>query len=75
MSFHDYSKPKNGTKFQGIGVARISRDIQDEKSWEDQEAFYREWLNRTYGCENYELRVIAYQGSGQILDHAEFLEL
>ena len=75
MSFNDYTKPKNGTKFKGIGVARISRETQDEKSWEDQEAFYREWLDRTYGCENYELRVIAYQGSGQILDHAEFLEL
>lgn len=75
MSFNDYTKPKNGTKFKGIGVARISGDNQDEKSWEDQEAFYREWLDRTYGCESYELRVIAYQGSGQILDHAEFLEL
>ena len=75
MSFNDYTKPKNGTKFKGIGVARISRETQDEKSWEDQEAFYREWLDRTYGRDNYELRVIEYQGSGQILDHAEFLEL
>ena len=75
MSFNDYTKPKNGTKFKGIGVARISRETQDEKSWEDQEAFYREWLDRTYRRDNYELRVIEYQGSGQILDHAEFLEL
>ena len=75
MSFNDYTKPKNGTKFKGIGVARISRETQDEKSWEDQEAFYREWLDRTYERDNYELRVIEYQGSGQILDHAEFLEL
>ena len=75
MSFNDYTKPKNGTKFKGIGVARISGDNQDEKSWEDQEAFYREWLDRTYERDNYELRVIEYQGSGQILDHAEFLEL
>ena len=75
MSFYDYSEPKNGPKFQVIGVARISGDNQDEKSLEDQEAYYREWLDRTYGCDNYELRVIASRGSGQILDHAEFLEL
>ena len=75
MSFYDYTKPKNGTKFEGIGVARISGENQNEKCWEDQEAFYREWLDRTYGCDNYGLRVIAYQGSGQILDHKEFLEL
>ena len=62
MSFNDYTKPKNGTKFKGIGVARISRETQDEKSWKDQEAFYREWLDRTYGRDNYELRVIEYQG-------------
>ena len=48
MSFNDYTKPKNGTNFKGIGVARISGDNQDEKSWEDQEAFYREWLDRTF---------------------------
>ena len=75
MSFNDYTKPKNGTMFKGIGVARISGDNQDEKSWEDQEAFYRGWLDRTYGRDNFELRVIEYRGSGQISDHAEFLEL
>ena len=68
MSFNDYTKPKNGTMFKGIGVARISGDNQDEKSWEDQEAFYRGWLDRTYGRDNFELRVIEYRGSGQILD-------
>ena len=75
MLLNDYTKPKNGAKFKGIGVARISGDNQDEKSWEDQEAFYRGWLDRTYGRDNFELRVIEYRGSGQILDHAEFLEL
>lgn len=75
MSFNDYTKPKNGTKFNVIGVARISTENQDERSLEDQEAYFKQWLDREYGKAGYELRVIAHRGSGQILDNSEFLEL
>ena len=75
MSFYDYSKPKNDTSFNVIGVARISTKNQNELSLEDQEALFRRWLDCEYGADNYRLRVIAYRESGQILDTNEFLEL
>ena len=75
MQHNNYSQPKDGTEFEVIGVARISTKNQDELSLEDQEALFRQWLDREYGAGNYKLRVVAYRESGQILDSHEFLEL
>ena len=76
MLFDDkYSKPKNGRKFKVIGVGRISTEHQDEKSLADQESYYRQYLDRELGEDNYDLKVISSQGSGQILDRAELLEI
>ena len=71
----DYLVPKNGTKHIGVCIERVSTEHQDEKSWADQQAFVRRWLDDNYGPDNYELEVIEYRGSGQILDSAEFLRL
>jgi DNA invertase Pin-like site-specific DNA recombinase len=75
MNFNDYSKPKFGGIFHVIGVGRISKKSQDELSLGDQKAYYSKWLDREYGAGNYRLTVIATQGSGQILDRDEFIEL
>jgi len=75
MFLNDYSRPKNGRIFKVIGVGRISTEHQDEKSLDDQEAYYRQYLDRELGEDNYELKVISSQGSGQILDRAELLEI
>ena len=75
MLFNEYSKPKNGRIYKVIGVGRISTEHQDSLSLGDQEAYYRSYLDRELGEGNFELTVIASQGSGQILDRKEFLEL
>ena len=74
-NYHDYSKPKIGSKFKVLGFTRISTVNQDEKSLDDQEAFFREYLDRNFGEGAYSLEVISGQGSGQIVDREEFLEL
>ena len=66
---------KLGKLYKVIGVARISTDNQDELSLADQKAYYRKWLDNEYGVGNYDLKVIAYKGSGQVIDTAEFLQL
>ena len=73
--FHDYSNPKNGHQYRIIGVGRISTDHQDEKSLEDQEAYFRRFLDNEIEDGNYEIEVIASRNSGQILDRAEFVDL
>ena len=75
MLVRNYVSPKLGQIFRVIGVARISTDNQDGLSLEDQEAYLRKWLDRAYGVGNYELVMISYRGSGQILDHEDFLRL
>jgi len=75
MQFNEYSTPKRGTKFKVIGVGRISTEHQNQLSLGDQEAYYRQYLDRELGKGNCELEVIASQGSGQILDRAELLQL
>jgi DNA invertase Pin-like site-specific DNA recombinase len=75
MPVRNWWIPKLGKLFKVIGVARISTDNQNELSLKDQEAYYREWLDKEYGPGNYELTVIAYRGSGQIVDSKEFLKL
>ncbi len=71
----DYSKPKNGMKFRVIGVARISTEHQDERSLEDQKAYYEDHLDRTLGPGRYDLSVVSSRGSGQILDSSALTEL
>ena len=71
----DYSEPKNGIKFRVIGVARISTEHQDERSLEDQRAFYEQHLDRKFGAGNYELSVVSSRGSGQILDSSSLSQL
>lgn len=57
-----------------VGIARISTDKQDEKSLEDQEALYRDWLDKNAGC-RYRLKMISSRGSGEILDRRELRKL
>lgn len=64
---------KNGGKLKVLAVCRISTLKQDEKSLEDQEASYRQWLDTSTQVP-YELEVIATQGSGECIDRAEYLD-
>ena len=66
--------PKKGSKYRGVAVCRISTEHQDEMSLDDQLALYREWLAACLDGQH-ELDVLATQGSGEILDRAEFIEL
>jgi site-specific DNA recombinase len=75
MQFHDYSSPKNGAHFRVLIFGRISTDNQDEKSLEDQEQYVLQHLNRIMPGQKFEIKTIAGQGSGQLLDRAEFLQL
>ena len=75
MSVPNWYIPKFGKLFKVIGVARISTENQDTLSLDDQEVFFRKWLDKEYGPDNYDLIVIAHQGSGQILDNVEFLKV
>ena len=75
MSVPNWYIPKFGKLFKVIGVARISTENQSELSLDDQEVFFRKWLDDEYGPGNYDLKVIAYRGSGQILDNKEFIKL
>ena len=76
MSFSRYEvpPPKNGREYRGAAVCRISKEIQNEMSLEDQEALYRERLP-DYIDGDYRLDVIATQGSGELLDRSEFLSI
>ncbi|TWU18613.1 recombinase family protein [Allorhodopirellula heiligendammensis] len=66
--------PKNGRRYRGIAVCRISTDKQNEMSLDDQAALYHERL--PYFLEDpYDLEVMASQGSGELLDRVEFIEL
>jgi DNA invertase Pin-like site-specific DNA recombinase len=75
MHFNNFDRPKNGRKFKTIGVCRISRPSQDVLSLADQEAYYREHLDRILKVDNYELLAISGRGSGQYLDREEYLDL
>lgn len=62
---------KDARKLRVLAVCRISTIHQDEKSLEDQEVSYRQWLN---ACTElpYELIVIASQGSGERIDRESY---
>jgi site-specific DNA recombinase len=63
--------PRRGRTIRVIGVCRISTEHQDTKSLADQEALYREWLERNIEGK-YELQVIAGKGSGESLEREEY---
>jgi len=69
--------PRRGQTLRIIVVCRISTEHQDERSLADQEALYREWLDRHWDGE-VEITVLASQGSGESLirdDYTRLLEL
>ncbi len=66
--------PKQGSRYRGVAVCRISKESQDKMSLEDQLAYYHEWLKRNFRGE-YELTVLASQGSGELLERADFITL
>lgn len=75
MFINNFDRPKNGRIFRVLGACRISTDHQDVLSLGDQEAYYRQHLDRTLGPDTYELTAISGRGSGQYLDREEYLEL
>ena len=76
MSFRriDVPPPKNGRQYRGVAVCRISTDKQNEMSLDDQGALYRERLP-DFLDGSYDIEMMATQGSGELLDRAEFIEL
>jgi site-specific DNA recombinase len=73
-TLHPPFVPKFGSVLKVVGVCRISTTHQDVRSLADQEAYYREWLNRNVTIA-WTLVIIASQGSGENLERAEYLEL
>jgi site-specific DNA recombinase len=63
-------QPRRGNFLRVMGVARISTVNQDEKSLDDQEALYRQWLDLNYG-DAYTLEMLATQASGERVDREE----
>ncbi|QDV55343.1 recombinase family protein [Rosistilla oblonga] len=76
MSFrrNEVPPPKNGRRYRGVAVCRISTVKQNEMSLEDQGALYRERLPEFFEGP-YDLEMMATQGSGELLDRAEFIDL
>ncbi len=66
--------PKNGVCLRVLAVCRISGKNQDEKSLDDQENFYREYLanHTTFPVE---ITVVKSVGSGERLDRDESAEI
>lgn len=70
-------KPRNGRKLKVIFVCRVSDPgpgKQDERSLDDQEAMYREWMEHHVDVP-YEVTVIAGSGSGEYLEREEYQQL
>ena len=64
---------RDGHKLRVLAVCRISTINQDEKSLDDQEASYRNWLDANTDLP-YELKVIASQGSGECIDRDSYTQ-
>lgn len=76
MSFHDYSRPKNGHTLKVIGVGRISTEHQDELSLGDQKVLYSKHLKQMFPPDTkFDITPIASRGSGQRVDRKEFIGL
>ncbi|MEN6406920.1 MAG: recombinase family protein [Thermoguttaceae bacterium] len=63
-------KPRDDKVLRVIGIARISRETQDEKSLGDQESLLRQWVTDHYDG-LVEWHIIAGQGSGEQVDRQE----
>jgi DNA invertase Pin-like site-specific DNA recombinase len=61
---------RKGSILKVLGIARISTEHQDERSLQDQEALYRQWLDQ-HADLKYELTMISGRGSGESLDRME----
>lgn len=66
--------PKNGRVLRVVGICRISTTNQDPRSLDDQEAYYRRWLQE-HVTVPWTLEIVASQGSGENLERAEYLAL
>lgn len=66
--------PKFGTVLKVVGICRISTTHQDPRSLDDQEAYYRRWLQE-HVTVPWTLEIIASQGSGENLERTEYLAL
>ena len=65
---------RNGRVLAVIVVCRISTEHQDERSLQDQEALYRNWLSMNWNGE-IEVTVLSSQESGESLVRDDFLRL
>jgi site-specific DNA recombinase len=73
-SLHPLLWPRDGRKLKIAIVARISTINQDPRSLDDQVAKCRAYIREHYG-EQFDVIVIATQGSGEQLDRSELAEL
>lgn len=64
----------NGHVLRVVAVCRISTVHQDERSLEDQEALYREWISK-HRDGPVEIEVLASQGSGESLVRDDYIRL
>lgn len=62
---------RNGHVLRVLAICRISTVNQDERSLEDQEAYYRGWLTK-YFDRPFDMEVIASRGSGECIDRVEY---
>lgn len=66
-------KPRIGKTLEVLGIARITTKNQDVLSLEDQEYKYRRSLKQNFG-DSFHLKMIAGQGSGELLGRRESLQ-
>lgn len=69
-----HTAPKNGRSYRALAVARISTVHQDETSLDDQHALYAGWFDNEVAG-NVEIDEIATQGSGEVLERDELIEI
>jgi site-specific DNA recombinase len=65
---------RNGRVLRVIVVCRISTEHQDERSLQDQEALYRDWLAKHWDGQ-IDVTVLASQGSAESLVRDDYLQL
>src|SRR5438552_14650414 len=66
-------RPRNGRELSVLIVARISTVNQDRRSLDEQRSLCEQYVSSHYKCA-VKYRVIASQGSGEILDRKELRE-
>jgi DNA invertase Pin-like site-specific DNA recombinase len=65
--------PKSGRTLKVLGVARISTEHQDKRSFDDQKNKMREYVGNSYAGP-VDWQFIASQGSGETLDRVELFQ-